>query len=126
MAERADGATVTIGDCARISRAIGPVLDAVDPIQGGYALEVSSAGLDRPLVRPADFERFAGASVELKSLRPIEGRKRFRGRLVGLAGDDIVVETEDGTRRIPFEALAEAHLRADDATTTRRRPPGRH
>lgn len=126
MAERADGQPVTIGDCTRISRALSPVLDAADPVAGGYALEVSSAGLDRPLVRPADFERFAGQRIELKAVRPIEGRKRFRGRLVGIAGDDIVVEAEDGTRRVPYEALAEAHLSTDDATTVRRRPPSRH
>ena len=80
MAERPDG-TISVDDCAIISRNLSPLLDANDPMQGSYRLEVSSPGIDRPLVRPQDFENWAGfeARIELKEL--VDGRKRFRGRL---------------------------------------------
>ena len=115
MAERADGEPVTVGDCARISRALSPVLDVADPIDGGYTLEVSSTGVDRPLVTRADFERFAGQPAELRTAEPIDGRRRFRGRLGGLDGDAIVVTLEgDDPMRIPLGAIAEARLAVSD------------
>jgi ribosome maturation factor RimP len=91
MAERPDG-TISVDDCAIISRNLSPLLDANDPIQGSYRLEVSSPGIDRPLVRPQDFENWAGfeARIELKEL--VDGRKRFRGRLDGFEAGEVRIE----------------------------------
>ena len=88
MAERPDG-TMTVDDCAALSRAISPVLDVEDPIPGSYTLEVSSPGIDRPLVRLEDFERWAGhvAKVELKA--PMDGRRRFRGAIAATSGNAV-------------------------------------
>ena len=88
MAERPDG-TMTVDDCAGLSRAISPVLDVEDPIPGSYTLEVSSPGIDRPLVRLEDFERWAGhiAKVELKA--PMDGRRRFRGAIAATSGNAV-------------------------------------
>lgn len=84
MADRLDGAAMTVDDCAEISRVVSALLDVDDPIDGAYTLEVSSPGIDRPLVRERDFERWAGfeAKIELSALR--DGRRRFRGRLLGI------------------------------------------
>lgn len=93
MAERPDG-TISVDDCAIISRNVSPLLDANDPMQGSYRLEVSSPGIDRPLVRPSDFEAWAGfeARIELKEL--VDGRRRFRGRLEGFEAGEVRVEVE--------------------------------
>lgn len=112
MAERADGAPVTLEDCTRISRALSRVLEARDPVSGAWVLEVSSTGIDRPLVGPADFDRFAGQRVALKVREPVDGRRRFHGRLVGRDGDAVVIEADDGTHRVPLDTLAEARLDA--------------
>lgn len=126
MAERADGEPVTVGDCTRISRALSRLFETAEPIAGAYVLEVSSTGVDRPLVRAADFARFAGQQAEIRTLQPIDGRKRFRGRLGGLDGEDIVVALEDGTAtRIPLTAVAEASLAVSDTLTAGRRAPRR-
>jgi ribosome maturation factor RimP len=93
MAERADG-TLTIEDCEAISREISPLLDVHDPITGSYRLEVSSPGIDRPLVRPSDFEDWAGYEAKIELKEPVDGRKRFRGTLEGL---------EDGEVRIAVD-----------------------
>ncbi len=85
MAERADG-TMTVEDCEAVSRALSPVLDVADPIERAYRLEVSSPGLDRPLVRRSDFERFAGHQVKIELATAIDGRRRFRGLLLGVDG----------------------------------------
>jgi ribosome maturation factor RimP len=82
MAERPDGA-MAIEDCEAASRALSPVLDASDPIEGAYSLEISSPGIDRPLVRRSDFDRYAGHVAHIEMLAPIDGRKRFRGELLG-------------------------------------------
>jgi ribosome maturation factor RimP len=86
MAERPDG-TMSIEDCEAASRALSPVLDAADPIDGAYRLEISSPGIDRPLVRHSDFDRYAGSAAQLEMMVPIDGRKRFRGELAGTNGD---------------------------------------
>jgi ribosome maturation factor RimP len=93
MAERADG-TLTIEDCETISRDISPLLDVHDPIAGRYRLEVSSPGIDRPLVRPSDFEDWSGYEAKIELKEPIDGRKRFRGTLEGF---------EDGEVRIAVD-----------------------
>ena len=114
MAERPDG-TISVKECADISRRLSPVLDAHDPIQGQYTLELSSPGIDRPLVRPSDFEDWAGyeAKIEMKEL--IEGRKRFRGTLEGVEGEEVRIEVElDQLGRqvigLPIRLVAEARL----------------
>ena len=122
MAERPDG-TMTVDDCAALSRAVSPVLDVEDPIQGSYNLEVSSPGIDRPLVRLVDFERWAGhlARVELKApLAPDQGfgsRRRFRGTIAASEGDTIKLvlppdgKPEDPTEvRLDFDNISDAKL----------------
>jgi ribosome maturation factor RimP len=94
MAERADG-TMSIADCAALSRAISPLLDVADPIAGGYRLEVSSPGIDRPLTRPKDFTRWAGHEAKIELERPLDGHKRFRGLLRGLEGNMVSLELSD-------------------------------
>lgn len=106
MAEPANGGPMTVDDCAEISRAVSAVLDVEDPIEGAYQLEVSSPGLDRPLTRPRDFERYAGFEARIETQRLIDGRKRFKGRLDGLDGDEVLIEAEGTPFRIP---LAEVH-----------------
>jgi ribosome maturation factor RimP len=86
MAERPDR-TMTVEDCEAVSRALSPVLDVADPIEGAYRLEISSPGIDRPLVRRSDFDRYAGYVAHVEMQVPIDGRKRFRGELKGTAGD---------------------------------------
>ncbi len=88
MAERPDG-TMTVGGCQEISHAISPLLDVNDPVSGKYSLEVSSPGVDRPLVRPEDFERWAGFEAKVELAAPLAGRKRFRGRLEGFSDGEV-------------------------------------
>ena len=115
MAERPSG-EMTIEDCATISRRLSPVLDAYDPMPGQYRLEVSSPGIDRPLVRPSDFALWAGreAKVELKEL--VDGRKRFRGVIEGVVKDEVRLKIElEGKAEpmmigLPFSLINEAKL----------------
>src|SRR6478609_801584 len=86
MAERPDR-TMTVEDCEAVSRALSPVLDVTDPVERAYRLEVSSPGIDRPLVRKSDFERFAGHVAKIEMNLPVDGRRRFRGVLLGIDGD---------------------------------------
>ena len=95
MAERADG-TMTIEDCETISREISALLDVQDPIAGAYRLEVSSPGIDRPLVRPSDFEDWVGHEAKIELKEPIDGRKRFRGCLEGFEDGEIRIEVDLG------------------------------
>jgi ribosome maturation factor RimP len=96
MADRADGATFKVEDCEAISHAIGAVLDVEDPIRGEWALEVSSPGIDRPLTRAKDWERFAGHVAQLELVVPIEGRKRFKGIAMGADAEAARLRLEDG------------------------------
>ncbi len=114
MAERPDG-SIDVGDCAEISRAVSALLDVEGPIEGDYMLEVSSPGIDRPLVRLKDFDRFEGHLAKVEMARPIDGRKTFVGRLLGLASDNIRLELEDGKNgrqrvSLPFSFIAHAQL----------------
>jgi ribosome maturation factor RimP len=111
MAERPDGEMV-VEDCARLSRAISEVLDAVDPIKGEYLLEVSSPGVDRPLTRIKDFEAYEGYEARVELDRVAEGRKRFKGVLVGVEDDNVAIdlEGEEHTALIPFSWIVEAKL----------------
>ena len=111
MAERADRAAMTVDDCAAISRAVSALLDVEDPIDGSFALEVSSPGIDRPLARRVDFERFAGHLARVETRSPVDGRKRFRGVVRGLDGDAVVLELEQGERTlVPFAEIQRAKL----------------
>ena len=105
---------MTVEHCAAISHAVSALLDVADPIGGSYQLEVTSPGIDRPLVRRADFARFAGFEARLETTVPIDGRRRFRGRLVGLDGDDVCLRLPEGEQRIPFGAVKKAKLVLSD------------
>ncbi|RED51505.1 ribosome maturation factor RimP [Aestuariispira insulae] len=94
MADRLDEEAITVEDCATISRAISAILDVEDPIDDAYTLEVSSPGIDRPLVKPRDFERFAGYEAKVEMNVAIDGQRRFRGRLLGFVEDHIHLEIE--------------------------------
>lgn len=115
MAERPDG-TMTVEDCEAISRDLSPALDVEDPISEAYHLEVSSPGIDRPLVRRSDFERWAGHITKVELATPLEGRKRFRGTLLGLEGQAAVLKIDDAaagaTDRflLPLDQIGEAKL----------------
>ena len=114
MVERLDGAAVTVDDCAAASREISAHLDVADPIRSAFVLEVSSPGIDRPLTRLDDFDRFAGFEARLETRMPIEGRRRFRGRLLGLDRDSVRLATETGEVSLPFGDLAKAKLLLTD------------
>ena len=115
MAERPDG-SVTVEDCEAVSRALSPVLDVADPIDRAYRLEVSSPGIDRPLVRKSDFERYAGHVARIETAMPIQGRKRFRGTLMGTEGEAARIRRDDATEGeeaeilLPIEEMSEARL----------------
>ena len=133
MAERPDG-TMTVDDCAALSRAVSPVLDVEDPIQSSYTLEVSSPGIDRPLVRLEDFERWVGhvARVELKA--PLNGRRRFRGVIEGVSGTAVELALppdagagDETTVALAFEDISDAKLVLTDellAAARERARPG--
>lgn len=110
MTERKDRRGMTVDDCAEISRNISAILDVEDPIRGAYDLEVSSPGIDRPLVRRDDYQRFAGHIARVETARPVDGRKRFRGRLEGLSGETVVVACDGAQVRIPFDDIVRAKL----------------
>ncbi len=111
MAETPEG-EMNVEDCARLSRALSEVLDAADPLSGEYTLEVSTPGVDRPLTRLKDFETFGGHEARLELDRMAEGRKRFRGELVGVEGDQVAInlEGEAETALVPFAWITEAKL----------------
>ena len=115
MAERPDG-TMTVEDCEAVSRGVSPVLDVEDPLDRAYHLEVSSPGIDRPLVRRQDFEAWAGHLIKLETNRLLDGRKRFRGKVTGVEGDSIRLDRdqpaygEEASVLVPLDAIAEARL----------------
>lgn len=115
MAEKPDG-TMDVDDCARLSHAISTAFEADDPIEGEYVLEVSSPGIDRPLTRRRDFETYAGHDARLDLKFPLDGRKRVRGTLKGLRGEDVVLEAELGPEKgrgelaVPYTSIGEAKL----------------
>jgi len=119
MAEKADG-TMDVEDCARLSRALSEVFEAADPISGEYTLEVSSPGIDRPLTALPHFARWEGFEAKIELDRLVEGRKRFRGLLAGIEGENVLIdlEGEEETALLPFEWIAEARLILTDALIT--------
>lgn len=121
MAERPDG-TMTVEDCERLSRDLSPVLDVEDPIDTAYHLEVSSPGIDRPLVRRSDFEHWSGHEAKIELSRPQDGRRRFKGILRGLDGDAVRLELEAKSKlegpqtvSLPLTEIGEARLVLTDA-----------
>ena len=121
MAERppepGEWGDMNVDDCARLSRALSEVLDAADPIEGDYVLEVSSPGIDRPLTRLTDFAAYEGFEAKLELDRLADDRKRFRGELAGVDGDNVAInlEGEADTVLIPFAWIIEAKLVLNDA-----------
>jgi ribosome maturation factor RimP len=110
MAERSDDQAMRVEDCTEISRTVSALLDVADPIAGAYLLEVSSPGIDRPLVRREDFARFAGFEAKVELNAPVDGRKRFRGRLLGVEGNDVRLLVDALPVALPIAAVARAKL----------------
>ncbi len=115
MAEREDG-TMTVQDCEEVSRAVSPALDVDDPIEKAYHLEVSSPGIDRPLVRKSDFGNWIGHIVKMETSVMVADRKRFRGKIAEVDEESVLIQRdqaaygEEPTVRVPFEAISEARL----------------
>jgi ribosome maturation factor RimP len=120
MAERPDGG-MTIDDCETLSRALSPILDVADPIDRAYRLEISSPGIDRPLVRRSDFDRFAGHAAKIEMAVAMDGRRRFRGQIIGTEGTSARLRRDDAAPGeasdvlLPIEDMAEARLVLSDA-----------
>lgn len=114
MAERIDETPMAVEDCVEISRQVSALLDVEDPINGAYDLEVCSPGLDRPLVRLGDYDRYAGVEAKLETYAPIDGRRRFRGVLLGARGNVIRMRLEAGEMDIPFQDIRTAKLMMSD------------
>ena len=110
MIERQDHEPLTVDNCAAASKSISALLDVEDPIGGAYNLEVSSPGLDRPLTRISDFERFAGFHAKIEMTEPIDGRKRLRGQVLGVENGKVRISADDGSAVVPFETIKKAKL----------------
>ena len=116
MAERTDDAAMTVEDCATVSHQISALLDVADPIATAYMLEVSSPGIDRPLIRREDYERFAGFDARVELNTPHDGRRRFKGRIAGIDGDAVRLDLGgDGSVLLPIAAITRAKLVLTDA-----------
>ena len=115
MAERPDG-TMSVGDCEVISKALSPVLDVEDPVVGTYNLELSSPGIDRPLVRRSDFDTWAGHVAKIETAYLVDGRKRFRGHLIKVEGDVVLLRRDNAAKgeekeiSVPLDAISAANL----------------
>ena len=122
MAERLDDLPITHDDCTEISRSVSALLDVADPIAGAYTLEISSPGIDRPLVRVEDYDRFSGFEAKIELAMPLNGRRRFRGCLIGTAEGVIRLLIEEGEVRLPLDAVVKAKLViTDDLIAARQR-----
>ena len=119
MAERPDTRQLTIDDCEQLSRRISELLDGLeaegrDPIEGGYRLEVSSPGIDRPLTRKSDFADWAGHEARIRFDQPIDGAKQVSGTIDSMVGDTVRILTTKGLREVPFHSIASAKLLLTD------------
>lgn len=101
---------IGVDDCARVSHQVSGVLDVEDPLPGEYLLEISSPGLDRPVFKPADFQRFAGERVRLRLRGLVDGRRKYRGRLLGLRGESVVIEESGAEVAVPLAEIDRANL----------------
>jgi ribosome maturation factor RimP len=116
MADRADGAQITVDDCEAISHALGAVLDVNDPLPGAWNLEISSPGIDRPLTRVKDWNRFAGHLARVETLMPVDGRRRFSGVAMGADENSARLRLEEGQEiAFPLSAIRKAKLVLTDA-----------
>jgi ribosome maturation factor RimP len=113
MAERPGGG-IEVDDCAEISTAVSAVLDVEDPLEDAYTLEVSSPGIDRPLTRLKDFDAYEGYEAKIETTEMIDGRRRFKGTLAGVEGDEVLLNIEDGAETVTvglhYDWLSEAKL----------------
>jgi ribosome maturation factor RimP len=119
MAERTDGVMMSFDDCGLITQTVSALMDVEDPIANAYSLEVMSPGLDRPLVKRADFERFTGSEIKAETLIPVGGRKRFRGLLKGIDDKDVVTIAGEGAVEdylLPYAHIRTARLVPTDET----------
>jgi ribosome maturation factor RimP len=121
MAERVDDKAMTVEDCADISRTVSALLDVADPIATAYTLEVSSPGIDRPLVRREDFARFAGFEAKVELTSPVDGRRRFRGKLLGVEGDEVRLLVDAAPVALPLATVVRAKLVLTDELLARER-----
>ena len=115
MAERADTRQLDLDDCQTISRRLSELLDAKDPIEGSYRLEVSSPGIDRPLTRRKDFSDWTGHEARLKFAEPLEGAKQVSGTIQGIEGEVVSIMTTKGLRQVPYKSIASAKLLLTDS-----------
>ena len=116
MIEPADGRPMDVEACAALSRALSAVLDVEDPMPGAYTLEVSSPGIDRPLTREKDYLRWTGHVARMETTEPIEGRRRFKGTLLGLENGTIRMKLDDGKETdVPLRSVSRAKLELTDA-----------
>jgi ribosome maturation factor RimP len=126
MADRSDGAPIAVADCESISHALGAVLDVADLIPGPWTLEVSSAGIDRPLTRPKDWNRFAGHLARAESAVPVDGRRRFSGVVLGADEHAARLRLDDGNEVVlPFHNIRRAKLVLTDALISATAQPTR-
>lgn len=114
MAERPDTRQLLLDDCAALSRRLSEVLDAADPIEHAYRLEVSSPGIDRPLTRLADYADWTGHQARVRVATPIDARKQFEGELAGIEGDTVLIAVKNATARLPFADIVQAKLLLTD------------
>ena len=110
MVERRDRAGMTVDDCADISREVSVILDVESPLEDVYDLEVSSPGIDRPLVRPVDFERYAGFDAKIEMEAAIDGRKKFKGQLLGIEQGLVKIRFDEETHELPVSDIRRAKL----------------
>jgi len=125
MIERQDREALTVDDCASASKAISALLDVEDPIGGAYNLEISSPGLDRPLTRIGDFERFAGFEAKIEVTVPVDGRKRLRGQVLGVENGNVRISRDEGSHSVPFETIKKAKLILTDELISSAQPQKR-
>lgn len=104
---------VALADCSKVSHQLSGALDVENPIRGNYQLEVSSPGLDRPLMKPEHFDRFKGHAIRVELMQPLDGRRKFKSMLLGLSGQDILLQEEEQIVKIPFEKIRMARLVPD-------------
>ena len=111
MADRQDGSQISVDECGEISQALSAIFDVEEPIKGAYDLEISSAGIDRPLTRPKDFATYAGFEAKLETKAPLAGRRRFRGQLKGVnAANEVVIDVDGTDMTVPMDAIGNAKL----------------
>ena len=114
MIDTLDGSDITVDDCATVSLALSTILDEIDPIENRYSLEVSSPGLDRPLTKLQHFARWKGYDAKIETADKVENRKRFKGKISDVTGDNIVLTAEEGQYTIPFALVSKAKLVVTD------------